>query len=524
MNERWHELIQKSLDGSASEAEARELSALLRAESKARELYLQLADMHSVLAADENLWIEPAPARGRVIPLSFVRKMAAALMLSALVVWWFVPRRSVTTSDVIGTVTSVSRAQSASGESWRAGTELKSGRFSLDAGTAEITLRNGVRIVFEAPGELELFTPMRALLHRGQAVVRVPTNAIGFQLDTPAANIIDLGTEFAVKTGPGPLTDVQVFEGVVETTASSAAPLGTFPRRIAAGEAVRFVPDSDSQPQSIAFATNRFVRRLPADPPIELDEQRSPHFNETRIEEMLVLRREQPIHIDGDLSEWSSDGTFRATREGYSGHFVEGRMRFDNEFLYIAAHIGDPAPMRNVIDPTVDPELGWRGGGLQVRVSTDRVVGWPVDANAPAYYRFRRLPPDAAQLAKATNPRLAHLTMWHHAPTAENCLHIAYGMDLHGGVPNPTGFRGAFSRDEDGRGYTLEYAIPWSLLSAAADPPTIGDTLAVSWTAHWSDEGGRLWRGQLVELRNAAEPTRIHTWERAATWGRAVYR
>ena len=53
--------------------------------------------------------------------------------------------------------------------------------------------------------------------------------------------------------------------------------------------------------------------------------------------------------------------------------------------------------------------------------------------------------------------------------------------------------------------------------------PQPGDTLAMSWTVHWSDEGGRLWRGQLVELRNASEPVRIHTWERAATWGRAVF-
>ena len=73
-------------------------------------------------------------------------------------------------------------------------------------------------------------------------------------------------------------------------------------------------------------------------------------------------------------------------------------------------------------------------------------------------------------------------------------------------------------------GYTLEYAVPWSLLGAAETPPRPGDTLAVSWTTHWSDAGGRLWRGQLVELRNSAEPVRIHTWERAATWGRALYR
>jgi hypothetical protein len=45
----------------------------------------------------------------------------------------------------------------------------------------------------------------------------------------------------------------------------------------------------------------------------------------------------------------------------------------------------------------------------------------------------------------------------------------------------------------------------------------------VSWTAHWSDESGRLWRGQHTEIANRSEPVRIHPWERAATWGRAIF-
>ncbi|MEO8351370.1 MAG: hypothetical protein ABI680_06535, partial [Chthoniobacteraceae bacterium] len=270
----------------------------------------------------------------------------------------------------------------------------------------------------------------------------------------------------------------------------------------------------------------RFVRRLPVDRPIELTESGGLQFNATRFKELVVSRPERPIVVDGELSEWGDAGSFRAQREGSNaeGQFVEGRMRYDDRFLYIGAHIGDPAPMNSVIDPATDPELGWRGGGLQVRLSTDRALGWPVDANAPAYYQFRRLEPDAAHLANATSDRLAHLTMWYHAPSQQSCLHVDYGMDFHGGVANPPGYRAAFRKDADGRGYTLEYAVPWSALHAANDPPRPGDELAMSWTAHWSDEGGRLWRGQLVEIRNASEPPRIHTWERAATWGRAIFK
>jgi hypothetical protein len=47
---------------------------------------------------------------------------------------------------------------------------------------------------------------------------------------------------------------------------------------------------------------------------------------------------------------------------------------------------------------------------------------------------------------------------------------------------------------------------------------------AAAWQVLYSDEGGRLWRTQIIEIRNPDEPPKIFCWERAATWGRAEYR
>jgi len=159
-----------------------------------------------------------------------------------------------------------------------------------------------------------------------------------------------------------------------------------------------------------------------------------------------------------------------------------------------------------------------------VRLSTDRGLGWPARGNAATYYRERQLAPAEADLMAAANPRLAHLTMWHHAPTGRACLTIAHGMDLSRLAVDPEGFEGKFLPDPDGRGYVLEYAIPWRLLGAADDPPRSGDVLAAAWQVFWSDAAGQMWREHLVEIRNLAEPPLIWVWERAANWGRAVYR
>jgi hypothetical protein len=147
-------------------------------------------------------------------------------------------------------------------------------------------------------------------------------------------------------------------------------------------------------------------------------------------------------------------------------------------------------------------------------------LGWPVDANADIYYQGQPM----KQRPQDVNEKIVHLTLWHHAPTQKDCLHVSYGMDFHGGQTNPNGYRAAFRKDADGRGYTLEYAIPWALLKAQGDPPRAGDTLATTWSVHWSDDSGRRWRGQWVEIRNPAEPLRINNWDRAAGWGKAVFR
>jgi hypothetical protein len=413
---------------------------------------------------------------------------------------------------------------------------LEPGHIKILGGAIEMTLRNGVAIVLEGPGDLELRGELEAFLHSGRVVVRMPEGMSGFRLDTATTDVLDLGTEFAVKTGAGFVTDVQVYEGAVIASGRSPEAAGRFPKRLEAGQAARFSPQAAVEPETLPFAESRFIRRLLPDVGIP---HRAPNTRDAtaraadlrqygRAEQaaMIVTRAIEPVRIDGRLDDWQAAAGFTASRDGSADcpEWADGRMMYDDEHLYIAAHVGDPAPMQSMIDPSLDADDGWRGGGVQVRLSTDRGMGWPVNANAPNYYAMRDIAPTAEQKASATNPRLAHLTMWFHAPSQKACLTIAHGMLVSDLVVDPSGYRGGFVRDADGKGYVLEYAIPWRLLRCEADPPQAGDTLATAWQVHWSDAGGRVWRDQLIEVRNPDEPRRILNWERGATWGRAEYR
>ncbi len=400
----------------------------------------------------------------------------------------------------------------------RPGQSLGPGRLSIDAGTVEVTIQNGARIVLEGPATVELLTPKRAYLLAGQAVVHVPKTASGFVIETRDANVLDLGTEFGVKVGPGRGTEVQVYRGSVFTSAKSAGGRTNNSQRMLAGTAARLDPNATDTFQNLPFAPDRFVRQLPETKSSHQDTL--PLSNQPSWDRVEIVPASEPIVADGKLSEWDRQTMFRSQCEGTEDYGVEGAMMYDANHLYVGAHVADPAPLRNLIDPVTDGDMGWKGGGLQVRLSTDRAVGWPVDANAEVYYQGQPV----KQRPQDLNEKLVHLTLWHHAPSQKDCLHISYGMNFHGGQTNPSGYRAAFRKDADGRGYTLEYAIPWELLNAQRDPPRAGDTLAVTWTVHWSDQSGRRWRGQLVEIRNPSEPPRNNNWDRAAGWGQANFR
>jgi hypothetical protein len=407
------------------------------------------------------------------------------------------------------------------------GQPVEAGRVRLAAGLLQFTLRNGVVITLQGPASLDLIDEGRAFLSDGAAVVKVPKGMSGFRLDTATTEVLDLGTEFAVRAGNGVATDVQVYDGAVIANRTG----GGFPTRLEAGEAARFDPAADRDPRPIPFVEGRFIRNTSVSRPIEDHRHRDNAdyalrvYGRPRFDSIRVHRAPAGVTIDGRLDEWPAPG-FASALPGRDAatHGVQGRMMHDAEHLYIAAHVADPAALRNQYDPELDARIAWQGGGLQLRFSADRRMGWPVDANSPEYYLARRISPDDSEREKSQNPKLSHLTLWHHAPTGKSCVAINHGTRYADPIVNPIGAHGAFIPDADGRGYTLEYAIPWRLLNAADDPPQSGDVLGTVWQVFWSDESGRLWRNQLIEVRNLEEPARLLPHERAACWGRAEFK
>ena len=526
-------------DATATADEVAALEERLAADAAARREFLAFAFVHGSLAYAGD--VRPVAARPRLgdadgpLPARGLRRAAAAVGALAAVIAvavWLGGGARPALPPALATLTETRFAvPAAAGASLRSGQSIGAGRFAIRSGAAKLTLTNGVTLVLDGPTEVELVDEMRAILHDGSVVVRVPEGMSGFRLDTTTTEVLDLGTEFAVRAGSGLVTDVQVYEGAVITSRAGADGAAGFPRRVEAGQAVRLAPEAAAEPEEIPYVEERFLRALPPAPAtgerVASNAEDLASFGTPKVGGIRVARLASPPAIDGRLDEWPADGWFRGSyaADPAADEWVEGRMAYDRDHLYVAARVGDPFPLRNQIDPYLDADIGWRGGGVQLRISTDRLAGWPVAGHHPGYFARRRQAtlPTEAEKAAATNPRLTSLVMWHHAPTGRACLSLAHGMLHAEHAGNPAGYRGGFAVADDGRGYTLEYAIPWSLLGAAGDPPQPGDVLAAGWQVHFADASGQIWRRQIVEVRNPAEPYRIRLFERAATWGRAEY-
>jgi ferric-dicitrate binding protein FerR (iron transport regulator) len=105
----------------------------------------------------------------------------------------------------------------------------------FESGSVEVLYDNGVQFVVQGPANCRFISEQRVEADSGKFVARVSPDAIGFEIVTPHAKVIDLGTSFGVTIDPNRRTDVVVYEGMVDLLPDHS-PNGK--RRLEAGEAM----------------------------------------------------------------------------------------------------------------------------------------------------------------------------------------------------------------------------------------------------------------------------------------------
>ena len=205
-----------------SEKHRRELNQLLRENEAHREFAVQfLMDSESLtelLATEEIADISARRHRrttgNRNRPKALARRAVAAaaiLAISVLGVWVFQQRDQPPIASLLDEANAVFTTELPEGRA------MEARHYSLTSGMVTIQFRNGVKMTVRGPAEFEIVNEFRVILSRGQARAFAPETGYGFTIETPEADIVDLGTEFGVSVDPeSGESQVQVFDGRVD--------------------------------------------------------------------------------------------------------------------------------------------------------------------------------------------------------------------------------------------------------------------------------------------------------------------
>ncbi|MCO8124176.1 FecR family protein [Stieleria sp. TO1_6] len=286
MNEDLQNLISRVCDHQATESELAQLAQRLRSDVSARDEYLRYVDLHAALC-DEALptfesdivdyrtdphrtdlhrgvlaqtgshnhsetraalgWIATAAAILIAVGFGFLALRRPAVEM---------PNRNSVTVAAVPAIATMLLSDDCrwQGGGFSEGQRLNPGRVGLDQGTAVLRFDGGAELVLVGPATIDLQTSTSVLVHLGDVVVRATDGAEGFVVLTPTSEVIDLGTEFAVKVRRSGATEVHVMDGEVSYRGINAAQELT--EILHAGQGVMI--DPQGRPTAVPMNSPRF--------------------------------------------------------------------------------------------------------------------------------------------------------------------------------------------------------------------------------------------------------------------------
>jgi hypothetical protein len=284
------DLTWKLVNGEIDAAESQRLDELVATDASLRRLYLNALDLVAGLEWGEQVsqvrsWHAdflpgkaPRPrddvavswiARGKLVwrrqsTLARVASIGLAAMVFygtfAILAWNLRPEKKLGDESLASLDSGEPPAllMHADDAEWQyeAGANSADRTLRVRSGLAELKFAQGASVVIQGPAEFEARSKNSGFLRRGKLIATVPTRAIGFTIDTPTTEIVDLGTEFAVEVDDQQNAEVHVFKGVVETRQLNSPTGQKGNVRITAGNALR-IDSQQHQPTPIAIRSKQ---------------------------------------------------------------------------------------------------------------------------------------------------------------------------------------------------------------------------------------------------------------------------
>jgi len=210
----------------------------------------------------------------------------------------------------------------------------------------------------------------------------------------------------------------------------------------------------------------------------------------------------KPPVIDGNLDDWdlsTQEPVYISTQTADTMN-AEWAVMYDKDALYLSAKVTMPG--RGIYNPYNPQDGFWWGDILQVRLSSDPALPYPLDRNR-----------DQA------STRVLHLSFWQNHLTGKSFVNINRGTNLRNGETTMPPGAEVCIKDNGKTGYVMEAKLPWSVLDVpdGKNPFKAGEGAAFTAETLWI--GGDKSRVLLCYRKNPG----VFAFHSPDAWGKLIY-
>jgi hypothetical protein len=234
-------LINRYIDGLASEHEVAQLNEILRSDAKSRQTFAEHLNLDSALAEcaaglpgkqaaiEDIVQLNQQALFSNAIAYSITAASIAVVL--SLVTWFWLANSAIRSTTAISAVSnsnstatnisSIANLVDEAGAKFASdrgplGRKFEPGDYELVDGVAHLRFALGAELILNAPARWTILDSMHVRVEHGKLRAIVPPSAKGFSIMTPDAEYIDLGTEFALGVDKSVgASDLYVFDGQV---------------------------------------------------------------------------------------------------------------------------------------------------------------------------------------------------------------------------------------------------------------------------------------------------------------------
>lgn len=271
-----NELISGYLDGVLSAEQQAELSKWIESDPAHADQFAEAILFDNRLHAEVNatLYMDGAAATAASLPqrsdvgypTRIFAAIAACLLIGIGITYWISTRNvegiaehenEAETNRGFASVTHVLDANGDGKSGLSIGDRLSSQTIQLQSGFVSLVFDDGVEVTLQGPAEYELLALAKTKLTSGLLTATVPPGAEGFTVDTPTAEVVDLGTSFGIDLREDGFSSVSVFDGEVEVAVPDAAEK----HLLTEGESVRI--GADRKIEKVDIDPERYAKVWP---------------------------------------------------------------------------------------------------------------------------------------------------------------------------------------------------------------------------------------------------------------------